>query len=78
MKLVAPFDCVQIELNEQDQQVLKGLIELQEAIGDIKKRLGNKMDDQKICKIPWKKLKHIVMTGDRSCEFIKIPLDEHK
>ena len=78
MKLAAPFDCVQIELDEQDQKVLKELIELQEATGDDKKRLGNKMDDQKVCKIPWKRLKQIVMTGDRSSKFLSIPLDEHQ
>ena len=77
MKLGAIFNSVQIDLDQQDQLNLKELIELQEAKGDFK-YLGMKVEAKTILGIPWKKLKHIVMVGEKSCKYLRIPLDEHQ
>ena len=77
MKLVAPFDCITIVLNENEQKILAELIELQESKADPKKSIGRKNEETKICNVMWKKLKSIVMDGDRNCKILKIPLNEH-
>ena len=78
MNLVAPFDSITIDLNENEQKVLEDLINLQESIGDPKKSIGKENEDKKICNIQWKKLKPIVMTNERNSKILKIPLDEHQ
>ena len=78
MKLVAPFNSVTIDLSEKDQKVLKDLIELQEKIGDINKSIGRKNDAMKICAVPWRQLKFVVMAGDKDCRRLVIPLNDHE
>ena len=78
MKLIAPFDSVVIDLDTNDQQILRYLIELQENAGDVSKRIEGKHESTKICNIQWKRLKYIVMAGTRDSKQITIPLDEHE
>ena len=51
---------------------------LQEAMGDIEKGIGQKNDSLKICNIMWKKLKYIAMAGGKNPKQLKIPLNEHE
>ena len=40
--------------------------------------MERKFESKNILGIPWRKLKQIVMVGDRSSKFLRIPLDEHQ
>ena len=53
------------------------MINLQEQENDIEKSIGQKFDSKKICYVMWKKLKYIVMNGDKNYKQLKIPLNEH-
>ena len=77
MKLIVPFDSITIDLNENEQKILTELIKLQESEADPKKSIGRKNEETKICNVMWKKLKSIVMNGERSCKILKIPLNQH-
>ena len=63
MDLVAPFDSVVINLNENDEQKLKDLIKLQTDADKNNKRIPAKKNMEKICGIAWSKLKTIAMKG---------------
>ena len=78
MKLVAPFNHIVIDLNLDERKLLDDLMKRQEDLKDLDKSLGYKFDTKKICNIPWKKLKYIVMKGDRSREKIKFFLNDHE
>ena len=78
MKLVAPFNIITIDLDAKDQNQLKDLIEMQEATGDYKKSLGTRSERIKVCNIPWKNLKKIVMQGDKNFKQLRIPLTDNE
>ena len=77
MKLKAPFDSITINLNKDEQKLLAELIKLQEDLGDLKENIGTK-ERTMVCNVMWTKLKSFVMTGDRNCKKLKIPLNEHQ
>ena len=76
MNLEAPFDSITIILNKDEQKILAELIQLQENQGDFKKSIGPG-EAKRVCNVEWKRLKSFVMTGDRNCKILKIPLSEH-
>ena len=78
MNLSAPFDCIEIDLSPEDQKNLKDLIQLQENLGDVNKNLNLRQNSTKICNIPWKRLKHVVMNGDKDSNKLRIPLNNHE
>ena len=53
-------------------------MQLKEKVGDINKSIGRKNDYIKLCNVPWKQLKFIVMTGDKDYRRLVIPLNEHE
>ena len=50
---------------------------LQEAMGDLGKSIGQKNDSRKLCNVAWKYLKYIAMAGEKSTKQLRIPLNEH-
>ena len=63
MLLEEPLNSITIDLSLDDQKTLKGLIDLQRNAGGVNQTIG-KDDRIKICNMPWKKLKFIVMNGN--------------
>ena len=53
-------------------------MKLQEKAGGVDKNLGGREDRKKICNIPWKQIKSLVMTGEKNIKQLKVPLNDHE
>ena len=78
MNLIEPFEFVLVDFNSEEQQEIEDLVKLQEAGGGVDVLLGGRNDRKKICNIPWKQIKYLVMTGDKNFKQIKVPLNVHE
>ena len=65
MNLGSTFDSIVVNFDIQQQKDLRELIEAQKLSSDPYKKLPREYDDKKICNVPWKKLKHLVMKDDQ-------------
>ena len=78
MKLIEPFKFVHVDLNESEQKEIEDLVKIQENAGGVDKILGGKYDRTRVCNIPWKQIKYIVMNGESNIKQLKVPLNEHE
>ena len=77
MKERASLDYALVDLTPQEQIDIKILITEQEKSGGDDKKLKRKFEDKNICKIPWKKLRGLVMK-EKNTKQIVIPLDKYE
>ena len=66
MKLKAPFDCLEIDLDAQEQSIVQDCIQKQVDFDNQGKNASQKLNETKICGANWKQLwkEGIIKYGD--------------
>ena len=77
MKLNAPFDFLDIELDDEEQKLIQDCIKMQIDFDNQGKNANQKLNETKICGANWKYLwqEGVITYSDINIETLKIPLN---
>ena len=77
MKLKAPFDSLEIDLNDEEKKLIQDCIKKQIDFDSRGKNANQKLNEIKICGAKWKQLwkEGIITFGDTDIKTLKLPLN---